>query len=380
MNLTWEVICHSINASLLNGEFTPLSDVDWADVFDQTKRQGITGVVYHSIGKYLPASLDAEWNHYNLKRLSHSVRLIHEQHDLCTLLYDIPFIILKGTASAVYYPSPLQRTMGDIDFIVEPCFFEEAKLRLINAGYAIIDEENPRHIELSRNGISLEMHHHFGHDALNIDQFISRCYEQLDVGIIQNTSFPMLPRLENGLVLLAHLRQHLFTGIGLRQVLDWMMFVKSTVDDIYWEKVFRPEVRNLGLEKLAITASRLCQLYFGLDKAFVWCSLADEAVCHHLMESFIESGNFGHINGRGKNVEATVINLRREGIFAYLQKAGEYNWQAYHRHPSLKPFAWMYQIGRYARQGFSAGRSAGTIKEDIQRSKDRYDLIKELDL
>ena len=31
---------------------------------------------------------------------------------------NIPLVILKGTAAAMYYPKPQLRTMGDIDFLV----------------------------------------------------------------------------------------------------------------------------------------------------------------------------------------------------------------------------------------------------------------------
>ena len=65
-------------------------------------------------------------------------------------------------------------------------------------------------------------------------------------------------------------------------------------------------------------------------------------------------------------------------MLRYLQTAGEYNWKAYHRHGWLRPFAWAYQIGRYAKQGFAAKRSGGQLKEDLERGKARSALVKKL--
>ena len=45
----------------------------------------------------------------------------------------------------------------------------------------------------------------------------------------------MFPPLENGLVLLGHINQHLEEGLGLRQILDWALYVDKALDDDAWE-------------------------------------------------------------------------------------------------------------------------------------------------
>ena len=92
----------------------------------------------------------------------------------------------------------------------------------------------------------------------------------------------------------------------------------------------------------------------------------------------MSSGNFGRKRGSGRQVENAISNLRRGG-FLYLQHAGEFNWKAYHAHKWLKPFAWLYQMGRYIKQGVQTKRSHDQIMEDFKRGKTRsqlYDLLK----
>lgn len=361
MKRSWEVICLGLQAGIYSKDIVLPDDIDWNEVYEESKKQGITGLVYQGIKDFLPADLKVKWRQYNFQVQSHAVRIANEQAALLQKLQGLPACILKGSSAAVYYPEPLLRSMGDIDFIVAPSHFEEAKQRLIDAGYILdnAEAENPRHIKLYRHEIAFEMHHRFSYDEMDMEGYINRSYDRLEMGTINNTTFPMLPKLENGLILLAHLRQHLYSGLGLRQVLDWMMYVTKVLDDPFWTSAFQPEAKKLGMEKLAVTAAHLCQMYFGLDAELKWCAHADEQLCNRLLDSIIISGNFGHANGTGKRVEKTIINLRKEGLFKYLQAAGEYNWKALKKHHWLKPFAWLYQLGRYMKQGIRAGRHGG---------------------
>jgi len=191
-------------------------------------------------------------------------------------------------------------------------------------------------------------------------------------------TFPMLPPLENGLVLLAHVAQHLRDGLGLRQMIDWMMYVHAHLTDDYWRTSFRPAAADCGLETLAVTAARLCQKYLGLPDPITWCGGADEKLVDDLLENLLVTGNFGHAHGAGSSVETVSTNIRRAGLLRYLQRQGERNWEAYRRHPALKPLCWAYQICRYVRRGFGSGRGGALLAGDYRRSRDRYDLLTRL--
>ena len=374
MNNTWKIVC-----SAIGGASMPLTE-NWRDVFEECKKQKVAGLVFPNVAQYLPANLWEEWKTYNLTMVSANVRLLHEQNQLGMLLKGYSFCILKGAAAAIDYPMPELRAMGDVDFIVPEDHFDAVKSILLKNSYALSEENNPRHIAFSKNGVLFEMHHYFRSGDSNIDQYIDRCWGRLCQGKIGNCVFPMLPTLENGLTLLYHICQHLHTGLGLRQILDWMMFVHANLTDKFWESAFEPEVINLGLYKLAIITTRMCQMYLGLTEEITWCRDADEVLCSRLMENIIQAGNFGKNFGPGKTVEKTIINFRKDGLFCYLQKAGEYNWKAYHNHSWLKPFAWAYQIGRYGRQILRTGRKGISLHDDISRSNERYELLRDLGL
>lgn len=239
-------------------------------------------------------------------------------------------------------------------------------------------------MHIYKGGISFEQHRFFSSEGIDVERYVT---EGVTEGVsevveekIYGTKFPILPNLANGLVLLGHMAQHLKSGLGLRQVVDWMMFVNRELDDELWSNAFERATIETGLNQVAIVSTKMCQQYLGLSENIHWCKDADSELCAELMESLLSSGNFDRKRGKGSAVESVTSNIARKGLFRYLQTAGEYNWEAYHRHKWLKPFAWIYQIGRYAKQGLQTKRNTKLIREDIERGKQRNDLLEKLKL
>ena len=377
MKQTEQILLQAIQKSLWGRDIAFSPDTDWKAVLDEAEKQTILSIAISAA----PAEYQSKYQSRAGFDVAHFIRILHFQSALCELFQanGIPMVILKGTAAAIYYPNPMQRTMGDIDFLVPEESFERAKELLDLNGYRIAEDPlYPRHIEACKEGVSFEMHRFFtDDDGVDVDRFLFAGMQSIQTGRIYHSEFPMLPVMENGLVLLAHIAHHLRAGLGLRQMIDWMMYVDQELDDELWLQSFKTAAEQTGLDKLARTATKMCQMYLGLSDRINWCKDADSRLCAELMDNLLSSGNFGKKRGSGLQVESTVSHLKRKG-FRYLQQAGEYNWKAYHKHKWLKPFAWIYQIGRYARQGLQTKREGKQIIEDIGRGKKRSDLYQKL--
>ena len=377
MQQTEQVLLNSIRCALWGTPFEAPPDTDWNAVLREAEKQTVLGL---AIGA-APPDVQRAWAGKSAAVTAAFVRVLHAQSQLVALLErnGIRTVILKGAAAAVYYPHPAQRSMGDIDYLVPLAQFDAAKELLLENGYTFDDDPRyPRHAHVGRDGVSLEQHRFFSSDGLDIEAYITDGMQHIEHRAIDGNAFPMLPKLANGLVLLAHLIQHLKTGLGLRQVIDWMLYVHTELDDAFWNAAFSKAARETGLETAAVTVTRMCQIALGLPDDISWCKKADAALCDELLRTLISSGNFNRKRGRGSAVESVTSNIARKGLFRYLQTAGEHNWKAYHRHGWLRPFAWAYQIGRYAKQGFAAKRSGGQLKEDLERGKARSALVKKL--
>lgn len=377
MNRTEQIFLQAIQKSLWNAEIVLPADTDWDAVLQEAEDQTVLGLVIAAA----PKEKQLEWKSRSGIVMASFIRILHYQEQLCTLLEanGIPLVILKGTAAAIYYAKPEQRSMGDIDYLIPLEHFDRAKAILAQNGFTI--EEDPRslrHITVYKDGITFEQHRRFSSDGIEIEKYILEGMQHPETGTIYGHSFPMLPKLANGLVLLGHMVQHLKSGLGLRQIIDWMMYVNRELTDDFWTQTFAPAVKEVGLLKVAVVATAMCKKYLGLPADIHWCDDAEEDLCLDLLETLLSSGNFNRKRGEDSAVETVTTRFANEGLFQFLQIAGEYNWKAYHRHKWLRPFAWAYQIGRYIRQGVQAGRSKSQLADDFHRGNKRAELLKRL--
>lgn len=361
---------HAILLELLKAELFDLkanipNEANWSKIFESAKAQCIIPLV----AAHVPTEHRKEWLEISYQSKAHFMQMIHEQNSLVKIFNDnkIPFVILKGTAAAIYYPSPSLRTYGDIDLYISENELAFANDVLIRNGYES-EKNEERHNEYIKNGMIVELHTKFSSKNYNdIDHILINGLYNSTNYIVASSTFPGLPTYENGLVLLGHIMQHLKeSGIGLRQIIDWMMFVHKELDDSSWNNHFRSLAAEAGLEKLAITVTFMCKKWMGLPDEITWCNSADEDAADWLLTRIFDDGNFGRDRAPYENVKASV---RNEGIFKHLQRMGVENCTLARKCAFFRPFAWIYQLGRYTVYGIS-----GQIKGKKVFIKDKQDM------
>ena len=293
----------------------------------------------------LNEELKAQWNDLIIKQVAYYARYQYLQDHLPIT---VPYVILKGTSAAQYYPHPELRAMGDIDIITRREDFRKSCNMLLENGFKEIttknDEERQRQRVFIKKGIVIEMHSFFA--SLNDPEKV-KLFDDLIIDNIQSSH--VLPDLINGLVLVEHINQHLENGLGLRQIIDWMMFVDKCLPDDKWPE-FQKHVRDIGLEKLAIVATRMCEIYLGLSE-HQWCKEANTNLCSQLMDYILACGNFGHnlsINEKAA-VERNIRLKHPIKLVKELQILGLQNW-THANNPMLKPFAWIWQGIQYIKK------------------------------
>lgn len=349
-----QAILDLVRKALFGAEVVFPSSIEWSDVLQEAQVQSVVGLTVKALPDDIPLSVKKEWETLALSQLASTLRYWNVQDELHLLLTqnNIPYVILKGAAAAMLYPDPFSRAMGDIDFLVPREHFEQAKALLAENGYHTSHEDSERHIAYSKNGVSYELHYRFSYRDLDMEDTLQAMIPLAKLQEIAGHRFFTLPVRENGLVLLAHLWNHLHTGIGLRQVIDWMMYVHTNLTDDFWSTQFSDMAKQVGLEKTAITATYMCRKYFLLSDQITWCLSADESLADRMMKMVLEYGNFGRKqlpqSEAERKAQTALSGVSRIGLFRQLQSRGEVNWKAYHKHPWLKPFAWLYQLFRYA--------------------------------
>ena len=386
MSTTQIALLEAIKASLFGIEPNYPADTDWAEVVKEAKAQTVLGI----ISPVIPVK-DVSVEMGKAKYM----KLLFEQDKLIKLLdaNDIPCVILKGFAAAQYYPKPYLRAMGDVDFLVPKDKFLSAAKILESDGYTylhgktedgIISKEI-RVIEYIKNGIDYELHQYFSSPGFDIDDILEQAIIKREYHNLDGYSIPILSDVENGLVLLGHINHHLKKNyLGLRQIIDWEMYINQVMDCDLWNSSFMPLIKEIGLDKLAINVTAMCIKYFGLPNNIGLTEQSEDELLNALLEILFEDGNFGRkanesadkLNDR--KTMGTIYNIKRNGFFKYFQSIGLSMWIPCKRYQILKPFAWVYGIVRTIYKGVKANIKMGNFREQVRKSNDRHTVYKKI--
>ena len=122
-DLTQRTIFGLLSHNLFQLPFEPEDGVDWKAVFRESKQQAVAFQVFMDRGRLtrMPEELQQEIQTYLFRRMIKNLQ-VHAHHtDLHRMLSanGIRYVVLKGAASARYYPDPQSRYKGDVDFFVE---------------------------------------------------------------------------------------------------------------------------------------------------------------------------------------------------------------------------------------------------------------------
>ena len=355
---------------LLKATFWPTEENLSIDkkTFDELKLHAVASLpapILHNLS--LPSELKDKWKAEIIQQVANYAHYCYVE---ASIPLSVPYVILKGTSAAKYYSHPEYRTMGDIDAITSREDYEIACQELVDNGYKIIKSQK-RETVFVKNDYAIELHHQFA-SLSNANQ--AQYLDELIYNNINPTH--VLPDPINGLVLLEHISQHLENGLGLRQIIDWMMFVDKCLSDVEWP-AFERLTENIGLTKLAIVITHMCEMYMGLPKR-QWCAVAEEALCKQLMDYVLSCGNFGYKKTSDEDISENVFTYADtpKVAFKLLQDRGLINWKAAKKHKILRPFAWIYQANRYLFRGLRRENAVSKLTTEYNAAKRRKDMLR----
>lgn len=347
-----------------------LGEKDWRVIYMECRLHGILPLTYEWMESHYPSrQIVNQWQRDAMRQIAWNLNVLEEQNHLLGLLHNLRPVIIKGAATACYYPNPEHRQIGDIDLVLLDGTLESGKQLLLEQGYTL-GEDDRRHISFSKNGIVVELHRRNTHSVKQTEW-----YDRMDYVVTKATQIqeievsgyriPIFDDTYNGLIILTHLLHHMAGGIGLRQMIDWRMYAERLLTDDYWNTVFRSHAEELDIVDYTKTVTRTCQIYLGLRDDITWCRDVDEKLCESFMEYVMAQGNFGSkADYNSHSMDVLFRSAGLKNLFVNLQRQGRYNWKALRKYPWLFPFAWIYQGIRYMRYGFGYGISLKDLKKE----------------
>ncbi len=214
---------------------------------------------------------------------------------------DFLFLLLKGQGNALYYPKPLHRTPGDLDlFLYREEDYRRAKKWVFEQGYPR-ESENMQHLAFDWGNAHIENHRYvtyFTNEKYNkhFGLLVKRIVDNGDFETVQigETAIQVLPAEFNAFYVFEHLFGHfIHTGIGLRQVCDWLLILSARRSEID-EKRFTALAQQFGLLTAMQTLAHACIRYLGAKpEIFPFPLDMENRYRDLLMEDILRAGHFG---------------------------------------------------------------------------------------
>lgn len=332
--------------------------------------------------------------------LVNNVRIDYEHtevHKLMTKAH-IPYVILKGSASAAYYPEPMLRTMGDVDFLVKHSDLKRADKILRENGFCPIENnKHSNHLAYRRAGFGVHSTWELHWKPVGVpNSSIGTKIEKYLSDIIDNAQRRetveceyMLPTpFHHGLVMLLHVAEHLTsTGIGLRHLCDWAVFVAKFSDEEFCE-MFEDKLKTVGLWRFAQLLTQLSIKYLNCPNK-TWCGTGDSAYLEEMISDIMSGGNFGVKDSKRVEQRKYMVNAQKRTIdnvnpfkqlLLTIHEKAKREFPIASKLPILYPIGWLYVVGQYLLHILQGKRQVVRVKDMIAGATERKEIYKEFRL
>ena len=361
--------------------------------------QAVFPLVYSVLKKHGITLPDFEKNFLN--KVANNIRVGHDHAELHELLSsnNIPYVAMKGSASAMYYQEPLLRTMGDVDFLVSQSDLERAGALLKQAGFHPVEKnEHECHIAYHRkmNGVRSIWEMHWSPSGIPQGEVgeLTREYlsDIVETAVMCTTSGSecLIPSpFHHGLIMLLHTAIHLInTGIGLRHLCDWAVFVDKLSDEEFKE-LFEEKLKSIGMWRFAQILTQLSIAYLGMSPK-QWCDLEVEPeYLETLMSDIFKGGNFGVKDSNRINQAKLITNSHKASVddtgllkqlIKTMNEKARSAMPVIKKMPILLPVGWIYAGGRHLLRIRRGSRPKIDVSDMVRGATERRELYKEFQL
>ena len=373
-----------------------LVEADWEQVEELAKDQGVLPMLYRGAIKYkdiIPAERIRIWRGAMYAAVLQNEHMNQAQSEILDWLAakGIRAAILKGASVARYYTPSDMRYLGDIDILIDQSELDRTSEVLKEHGYRLNEHDHDFHVLFVRGDVTLELHYKAsvvpngkgGQVAVKImDQFL----DEATLVSMNDMSFPALSEKHQALMLLMHMERHVIeSGIGLRQLCDWAVFLsvqENSMDD------FVHMFRECGLMTFSEAVTKACVRYLGMQgKCDAWCLSSVDSLVDALIADVFRSGNMGKADRQGESelfVGRSMLNNENQNaiknLILNLNRLAYRHFPITMRHKWLLPIFWFYLPMRYIMRSLLGLRKKKSVFRALKQSNERFELHKRLHL
>ncbi len=372
-------------ACALFGKVADVGEID-KGVIDEAGNQTVLSLIAALLGENCPEKQ---------KALSIAAKnmLVKNEHIVLHKLMSsarISYVVLKGCAAAAYYPEPILRTMGDVDFLVRPEDVPRACSVLEANGFKTEDEGKGLHYAFTKGNSVWELHLGINGIPKSEQGEIIKGYfaDIFEKSALNSDGFIVPSDFHHGLIILLHMLCHLIAdGFGLRHLCDWAVFV-SRFSDKEFTDMFEAPLKKVGLWKAAKLMTACSVKYLGCpEKAFA--EDVDDDLIDALIGDIFTGGNFGYKQeGRGQQIK--FISNRNDytvndksifsQFFVTLNRKAKSKYGVIKKYPVFLPIGWAAVAVDYIGLLLKGERTTKNWKSNIETAKLRKSIYNKIEL
>ena len=408
MNDVHSLLLQVISTALFGKQAPDVAADQLMSLVDESIAQAVYPLAFSVLDRQLQEKLSSEqYADYSEEFFRYAITGIQnfaehgELHELMTS-NNIPYVAMKGLVSAMYYPEPNLRSMGDVDFLVAKETVPQAGKLLESIGFIVDhgEEDDGIHIAYTRSPMSIWELHHCVNGIPNNDvgelikAEIDKAISTAETIEVDGSTCRLPDKLHHGLIMLLHTASHLTSeGVGLRHLCDWVVFA-SALSDAEFREIFEKKLKSFGLWQFAQVLTLLGISYLGAPKR-VWALEAveshkvDDVTIEGLMNDILSGGNFGfkdmnryrEIKYISDRSEGTVgkSGILRQGIKTMNDKVSR-DYKTLGKHKALLPIGYLAEGGKYIALILTGKRKASGTKQMFKEAVERKKIYSALKL
>ncbi len=318
-------------------------------------------------------------------------------------------IVMKGIVCRDLYVDPEHRPSSDEDLLIDPMEFEQYHQAVLDYGLTLVSSNEDIHeasevsYQNDESHLYIEIHKAlFAEDSKaygNLNTCFEGVLDRVQTKEIYGTTFYVLNPTDHLLYMILHALKHfLYSGFGIRQVCDLILFAERYREEIDWEHLSK------GLTKVYARDFARALFKIGVKYLLPENHLQSCLSSWHvekineepLLIDIMEGGLYGASSKtrlHSSNMTLSAMEAKQKGVrktrsnrtgrtvlksvfpplkgmrtrYPYLNKA-----------PFLLPAAWVQRMAHYLKETRRSGKGS-TIKESsesIRLGKERVELLK----
>ncbi len=357
-------------------------EIDWNKLIYMAKQHSVLSLLYNVLAEEERLAGEAR---KQLEQVAQSIvrqnyRLLFLSKHLVKELTKakVPVAVLKGVATAGFFPTPELRKSGDVDLLLLDKSKQDVAKQIMEGMGAVEEPIQRSHHHVTygiREGIELELHtmlaEPFDNEKMNryMESLLADCRSHVQYQEVMGVSLPILTGAYHAYELLLHMLQHfLRSGFGLKLLCDWVAFWNGEQGSEE-EKLYIRLVEESGVKGFSDMVTLACCQYMGLDEKKVeFMQLPTDYDVEGFVKEILEAEEFG------RSSEERMVTLRGTSFMDYVR---EFHHQMHLNFPNAGkvflfwPILWVVTLVRFLRNNRRVRGVSGmaVLKKAGQRSK-----------